>query len=119
MSQAIKDTNKDVTGERRVCDGKGNLTITDEVKLHAWKESYQRLLNNEFLNVRVSQENELSNSAAVEEPAIFVTENVVTDAIKKMKQGKPGGPSRVIVEMIKAGGKETVTAILELVNQIY
>ena len=43
---------------------------------------------------------------------------MVTDTIKKMKQEKPGGPSEVIVEMIKAGGRETVTAISELVNQI-
>ena len=43
---------------------------------------------------------------------------MVTDAIKKMKQGKAGGPSGVIVEMIKAGGRETVTAISELMNQI-
>ena len=39
---------------------------------------------------------------------------MVTDAIKKMKQRKAGGPSRVIVKMIKAGGKVTVTVkILE------
>ena len=43
---------------------------------------------------------------------------MVTDAIKKMKQGKAGGPSGVIVEMIKAGGRETVTTISELMNQI-
>ena len=43
---------------------------------------------------------------------------MVTDAIKKMKQGKARGPSGVIVEMTKAGVRETVTAIPELVNQI-
>ena len=42
---------------------------------------------------------------------------MVTEVIKKMKQGKTGGPSGVIVEMIKAGGRETVTAISEHVNQ--
>ena len=35
---------------------------------------------------------------------------------KKMKQGKAGEPSWVIVEMIKAGGRETNAAISELVN---
>ena len=29
MAWAIKDTNKDVIGEKRVCNDKGNLTITD------------------------------------------------------------------------------------------
>ena len=114
MARAVKDTNKNVTEEKCVPYDKGNLTISDEAKLHAWKEHYQRLLNVEF----PWDENSLNNSAAVEGPTIFVTENIVTEAIKKMKQGKAGGPSVVIVEMIKAGGRETVTAILELVNLI-
>ena len=110
MAQTLKDTNKDVTGDKCVCDDKQNLTITDEAKLHAWKEHYQRLFNVEF----PWDKNSLNNSAAVEEAAIFVVENMVTDAIKKMKQRKAGGPSRVIVKMIKAGGKVTVTVkILE------
>ena len=33
IAQAIKDTNKDVTGEKCVCDNKENLTISDESKL--------------------------------------------------------------------------------------
>ena len=44
--------------------------------------------------------------------------SIVTETIKKMKQGKEGGPSGVIVEMIKAGGRKTVTAISELVNLV-
>ena len=35
-----------------------------------------------------------------------------------MKQGKTGGPSGVIVEMIKVGRGEAITAISELVNLI-
>ena len=110
MAREIKDTNKDVTGEKCVRDDKGNLNISDEAKLHAWKKHYQRLSNVEFpWN---------NKSAAVEGPNIFVTENIVTEAIKKMKQGKARGPSGVMVEKIKVGGRETVTAISELVNQI-
>ena len=88
--------------------------MSDEAKLHAWKEHYQRLLN-----VRYPwDKNSRNNSAAVEEPAIFVTENILTDAIKKMKKGKAGGPSGVLAEMIKAGGIRTFTAISKLVNQM-
>ena len=43
---------------------------------------------------------------------------MVTDAIKKMKQGKAGGPSGIIAEMVNVTGTETVTAISELVNLI-
>ena len=48
MAHTIRDTNKDVTGEKCVCDDKGNLTISDEAKLYAWKEHYQRLINVDF-----------------------------------------------------------------------
>ena len=93
MALAIEDTNKDVTREKFVCDDKGNLTISDEAKLHAWKEHYQKLLNVEF----PWDKNFLNNSAAVEGHAIFVTETMVTDAIKMIKQGRVGGPSGVII----------------------
>ena len=97
-----------------VCDDKGNLTLSDEAKLRAWKKHYQRVLNVEL----PWDNNSLNNSAAVGEPTLFVTEDMVTVSIKKMKQGNAGRPSGVIVEMIKAGGRETVTAISELTNQI-
>ena len=73
MARAIKDTNKDVTGEKCVCDNKGNQAISDKAKLHAWKEHYQRLLNVEF----PWDKNSLNNSAAVKGSDIFVTENIV------------------------------------------
>ena len=107
MAWAIKDTNKDVTGEKCVPDDKENRTISDKAKLYGWKEPYQKLLNVEF----PWDKNSLNKSAAVEGPAIFFTENIMKEAIKKMEQGKAGGPSRVIVEMIKEGGREIVTAI--------
>ena len=87
MAPAIKDTNKDKTGEKWVHDDMGDLTVSDEAKSRAWKEHYQRLLNDEFPWDKNSLKN---NSAGVEGPAIFVTEDMVTDAVKKMKQGKAG-----------------------------
>ena len=42
----------------------------------------------------------------------------MTEAIKKMKQRKAGGPPGVMVKMIKAGGRKTVTALSELVSLI-
>ena len=113
-AREIKDTTKDVTREKCVRDDKGNITISDEAKLHAWKKHYQRLLNVKF----PWNKNSLKSSAAVEGPAIFVTEDIVIEAIKKIKQEKVGGPSGVMVEMIKAGWRETVTAISGLVNLI-
>ena len=67
-----------------------------------------------FFGIRSS----LNNSATVEGLTIFVTENMVTGTIKKMRQGKAGGPTGVIAEMIKTGARKTVTAISEFVNPI-
>ena len=74
----VNDQNKifkDWTGEKCVRDDKGSLTISDEAKLHAWKEHYQRLLGVLF----PWDGNSLINLTAVEGPAIFATENMVTD----------------------------------------
>ena len=57
--QAIKDTNKEETAEKCVCDDKRNLTISDEANLPAWKEHCQRHLNVEF----PWYQNSLNNSA--------------------------------------------------------
>ena len=43
---------------------------------------------------------------------------MVIAAIIKIKQGKAGGPSGVIVEMIKIKGKQMVTVITKLLNKI-
>lgn len=52
------------------------------------------------------ENNSLNNSVALKGPAIFFTEDMVTAAIKKMKQGK-AGPSGVTVEVIKADCNNT------------
>ena len=61
IARAIQDTNKDVTREKCVCDDEGNLTISNEAKLHAWKQHCQRLLNAEF----PWDKNSLNNSVVV------------------------------------------------------
>lgn len=59
----------------------------------------------------VSLGNTLNNMVAEKCSAIFITEDMVTAVIKKIKQRKAGRPSYVVVEMIKAGRKQIVAAI--------
>ena len=93
MTWAITDTNKKVIAEK--CAPGDNLA--DDVKLRTWKDHCQRVLNIEF----PWGKNSINNTVAVDGPAIFVTEVLVTDAITK-KQEKAGGPSGVRVENILA-----------------
>ena len=109
MTWVITDTNKKVIAEK--CAPGDNLA--DNVKLRTWKDHCQRVLNIEF----PWGKNSINNTVAVDGPAIFVTEVLVTDAITK-KQEKAGGPSGVRVENILARERAIVTAITDFVKQI-
>ena len=47
VKQLRKD-NQDVVGEKCVKDDSGNLSFDNEAKKVAWKQHYERLLNEEF-----------------------------------------------------------------------
>ena len=90
-------------------DNNENQTLSDDAQLRTWKNHQQSLLNFTF----PWDKNFLNNIEAVEGP-----EDMMMAVIKKLKQGKAGGLSGVIVEMIKAAVREIVTAITELMNKI-
>ena len=63
----------------------------------AWLEHFEILLNLEF-------EWDLSDEPPLEGPPIPSTIYMVKKVIFKMKYGKAAGPSRVVMEMIRAAG---------------
>ena len=48
IAKHIANANKDVIGDICVKNDKGCLVFTDTEKLKAWKEHYEKLLNEEF-----------------------------------------------------------------------
>ena len=56
----------------------------------------------------------LSDEPPLEGPPIPITIDMVKEAIFKMKFGKAGGPSRVVMEMIRAAGDTGATIIRDL-----
>ena len=54
----------------------------------------------------------------VEGPCELINEKEVEEAIKVMKAEKAGGPSGVVGEMLKAGGKKVIKRLTELCNQV-
>ena len=44
----MRKNNQDITGEKCVKDDSGRLTINDSDKRNAWRQHYERLLNEEF-----------------------------------------------------------------------
>lgn len=80
-----------------------NLTWNVDAKLQAWKSHYKDFRMLSFHRIRT-----LKLTEAVEGPSIFATEDMVAAVTNMMKQGKTGGTSGVVVEMIKAGGREII-----------
>ncbi len=114
MAHKMKRENLDVVGEKCIRNGKGDLAFSEEEKLNAWKDHYNKLLNEEF----PWNSESLSYEEPVEGPPIYISEEMVSKAIKKMKVGKAAGPSGIIVEMLKAAGDGIIAPITHLFNQI-
>ena len=113
MAKQMRQDNQDVTGEKCVKDDSGNLSIDDQAKKRAWKQHYERLLNEEF----PWNPDEL-HAHPIEGPPIYITIEMVKKAIAKMKIGKAPGPSGIVAEMLKAAGDAGARFIAVLANSM-
>ena len=48
IAKQLRKDNQDVVGDKCVKDDSGNLSFDNEAKKVAWKQHYERLLNEEF-----------------------------------------------------------------------
>ena len=96
-----------------MCDY-GRLTINDSAKRNAWRQHYERLLNEEF----PWNSDNLSNVPIAGPPILYITVEMVTKAIAKMKSGKAAGPSGIVAEMLKSAGITDVCLATDLENAI-
>ena len=71
---------------------------------------YEKLLNVEFR----WDSNTLPEEQPVQGPPIRITNEIVSEALSKIKKGKPTGPSGLNAEMILAGGDDIILAITHL-----
>ena len=89
---------KVVVGDKCTKNNKGELALTVAEKHFAWKEHYERLLNEEF---PWDKENLL-----LEDPVFGTQPQIdresVKSALAKMKKGKVPGTSGVVTEMLLA-----------------
>ena len=87
----MKRENQDVVGDKCVRDDDGNMSLDDDSKKRAWEPHYRRLVNDEF----PWDQDCLPHTDPVEGPPIYVTKNMVLEAIGKMKLGKAAGPTGI------------------------
>ena len=91
----------------------GNLSLNNEAKKVAWKQHYERLLNEEF-----SWNPEDLTADPVVGPPIHIDVEMVVKAITEMKTGKAAGPSGIVAEMLKASGDIGARLVAELANDM-
>ena len=106
--------NKDIVGEKCIRVDSGKLAYSDDEKIKAWKQHYERLLNVEF----PWSEDDLSVADPVLGPPPLVTREMVEKSISKMKLGKAPSPSDVVTEMLKASPDVWSEMIADLTNSI-
>ena len=80
------------------------MAFDDKSKLAAWKSHYEKLLKVEF----PWDSHTLSEEQPFQGPPIRITNEMVSEALSKMKKGKATGPSGLNVEMIPAGGSDII-----------
>ena len=113
IAKQLRKDNQDVVGDKCVKDDSGNLSFDNEAKKVAWKQHYERLLNEEF-----SWNPEDLTADPVVGPPIHRDVEMVVKAITKMKTGKAAGPSGIVAEMLKASGDTGARLVADLANDM-
>ena len=110
----MRKENKDIVGEKCIRDDSGKLAYSDDEKIKAWKQHYERLLNIEL----PWSEDDLSVADPVLGRPPLVTREMAEKSISKMKLGKVPGPSGVVTEVLKASSDVCCEMIADLTNSI-
>ena len=113
VAKQLRKDNQDVVGDKCVKDDSGNLSFDNEAKRVAWKQHYERLLNDGF-----SWNPEDLTADPVVGPPIHIDVEMVVKAIIKMKTGKAAGPSGIVAEMLKASGDTGARLVADLANDM-
>ena len=100
----MKHENQDIVGDKCMKNGEGCLTYDDSTKLKDWTSHYERLLNVEF----VWDSNTLPELEPKIGPPLYITEEMTSKVIAKMKTGEAAGPFGIVIKMIGTAGKKIV-----------
>ena len=100
LQTSLEEKMPRAVGDKPIKNDAGQMSLSEDSKLKAWLEHYQRLVNAAFH----WGPNHMSDESTVAGPPIRITINVVKKAISQMKAGKAPGPSGIMVERIRAAG---------------
>ena len=113
IAKQMKVEHFDVVGNKCIKNDKGKLALTDAKKYLAWKEHYERFLNEEFPWRKES----LVLEDPVFGPQPQIDRESIKSALAKMKKGKEPGTC-VVTEMLLAFGGAGLDMMTSLFNCI-
>lgn len=113
IAKARDRASKDFTHIRQMKDSEGVVLRSEKNIKKRWSDYFSKLLNEE--RPRVDRGKGIAN----ENVTIGIERGEVSEALKRMKNGKAVGPDGIPVEVWKALGAEGVDLLLDLFRKIY
>ena len=100
VAKQLVNRNRDVVGTNCMKDNAGKIVMEEDKLMEVWRAHYDGISNEEFTWDREG----LTDARPVCGPSERISTLEVDAAIGKMKQGKSGGPTGVVSEMLIAQG---------------
>ena len=95
-------------------DSAGKIVMEEDKLMEVWRAHYAVLSNEEFIWDREG----LTDARPVCGPSERISTLEVDAAIGKMKQGKSGGSSGVVSEMLEAAGETGALRMTDVCNAV-
>ena len=114
VAKQLVRRNRDVVGANCVKDSGGKIVVKENRLMEVWRAHYDVLSNEEFTWDREG----LTDVSPVCGPSERISASEVDAAIGRMKQGKSGGPTGIVSEMLKAAGEIGTTWMTDVCNAV-
>ena len=114
VAKQIVRRNSDVVGASCVKGSDGKIVVDEDKLMDVWRAHYDGISNEEFAWDREG----LTNVSPVCGPSERISALEVDAAIGKMKQGKSGGSTGVVSEMLKAAGETGTMWMTDVCNAV-
>ena len=112
IAKQMAKERRDVIGVNCLKKENGKVIVKPNEVKERWRLYMEKLLNTE------NSWDETLEEERVEGPPEKITTEEVKEAIDHLKNGKASGPTGVVGEMLKAGGRKVVNGLTELCNEI-